>query len=232
MKTGVDMIKGVIFDIDGVILDSMSIWEEAGKIFLSKQGIQPDPELSKAMESMSMSEGAEYLKKKYRLDLHEEDIINGVNQTIEGFYAEQVQLKEGVEIFLKGMRQHGIKMVAATSCDRQVFERALVRLQVIGYFGRIFTSTEVGAGKSKPDIYLAAAEYMGTLPGDTWVFEDALYAIKTAKGAGFRTVGVYDASGRSDWDEIKKVSDIYLNKLDDFHAFLEKCHSIICKSVT
>ncbi|NLL76339.1 MAG: HAD family phosphatase, partial [Clostridiales bacterium] len=72
-----------------------------------------------------------------------------------------------------------------------------------------------------PDIYLAAAEYMGTLPKDTWVFEDALHAIKTAKDAGFRTVGVYDASGMENLEEIKFISDVYLKELDNFNVFLD-----------
>ena len=221
------MIKGVIFDIDGVILDSMPIWDKAGEMFLSNLGLQPEAGLAETMFCMSMLEGATFLKERYHLDMDEDAIIKGINETIEDYYAHQVQLKEGVELFLKGIRQHGIKMVAATSCDRQVFERALKRLNVIDCFDRIFTSTEVGAGKVKPDIYLAAAEHMGTLPKATWVFEDALYAIKTAKSAGFSTVGVYDASGEGDWDEIKRVSDMYFEKLDNIHAFLEKAISQI-----
>lgn len=219
------MIKGVIFDIDGVILDSMPIWDKAGEMYLSNMGVQPEEGLAETLFCMSMAEGAKFLKERYCLDMDEDEIIKGINETIEDFYAHQVQLKEGVELFLKGLQQQGIKVVAATSCDRQVFERALKRLNVIDYFGRIFTSTEVGAGKVKPDIYLAAAEYMGTLPKDTWVFEDALYAIKTAKSAGFRTVGVYDDSSKDSWDEIKTVSDIYFEKLDNIHSFLEKVRS-------
>jgi len=220
------MIKGVIFDIDGVILDSMPIWDKAGEMFLINLGIQPESGLAETLFCMSMSEGAKYLKERYLLDMNEDEIINGVNETIKDFYAHQVQLKEGVEQFLRGIKQHGIKMVAATSCDRQVFERALKRLNVIDYFERIFTSTEVGAGKVKPDIYLASAKHIGTLPEDTWVFEDALYAIRTAKNAGFRTVGVYDDSSKADWDEIKKVSDLHFKNLDNVHAFLEKVSSL------
>jgi len=220
--TGEDMIKGVIFDIDGVILDSMPVWDKAGEMFLLNLGIQPEEGLAETLFCMSMSEGAKYLKERYRLDMNEDEIINGVNETIKDFYAHQVQLKEGVDQFLSGIRQHGIKIVAATSCDRPVFERALERLNVIRYFDRIFTSTEIGAGKVKPDIYIAAAEHMGTLQDETWVFEDALYAIKTVKNAGFKTVGVYDDSSKADWEEIKKISDLYFIKLDDVYTFLEK----------
>ena len=70
---------------------------------------------------------------------------------------------------------------------------------------------------------------MGTLPQDTWGFEDALYAIQTANSAGFRTVGVYDAANRDDLDEIKRVrSDFYLEKLDNIRGFSEKSISAKC----
>jgi HAD superfamily hydrolase (TIGR01509 family) len=216
------MIKGAIFDLDGTILDSMPVWDNAAEMFLNSMGIEAEPGLNKIMFSMSMKEGAEFLKDRYNLDMDIDAILTGINHTIEDFYYYQVNLKEGVEQFLKDMKQAGIKMVAATSSDRQVVERALERLNVMGYFDRIFTCTEIGAGKVKPDIYLAAAEFMGTFPKDTWVFEDALHAIQTAKSAGFRTVGVYDASSIDYLDEIKGISDIYLRKLDDFCIFLKK----------
>src|SRR5699024_9164265 len=103
------------------------------------------------------------------LDRDVDEIIVGINHTIEDFYYYQVPLKEGVKQFLKDMKQTGIKMVAATSSDRQVVERALKRLDVINFFQKIFTCTEIGIGKVRPDIYLMAAEYMGTSPKDTWV---------------------------------------------------------------
>jgi len=216
------MIKGAIFDLDGVVLDSMSAWEKAGIMFLHNLGLEAEPELAKDMYCMSMTEGAKYLKERYCVDMAEEAIIKGINDLIKDYYAHQVQLKQGVEQFLKGLQQAGIKIVAATSCDREVFTRALVRLKVIDYFDRIFTSTEIGVGKVKPDIYLAAAAHMGTVPEETWVFEDALYALRTAKSVGFNTVGVYDDYALDTMDEIKKICDIYLMKLDDVQAFLAK----------
>jgi len=216
------MNKGAIFDIDGTILDSMPIWNNAPLMFLKSVGVDVAPGLGKIMFTMSMKEGAEFLKETYSLDIDADEILTGVNRTVEDFYYYHVRLKEGADQFLKDMKQAGIKMVAATSSDRHIVERALKRLNVMNYFDRIFTCTEIGAGKAKPDIYLAAAEHMGTLPKDTWVFEDALYAIKTAKNAGFMTVGVFDAYSMDDMDEIKRISDIYLEKLDNFQNFIER----------
>jgi len=214
------MIKGAIFDLDGTILDSMPIWHNTAEMFLSSMGIEAEPGLNRMMFSMSMKEGAEFLRDRYGLDMDSDEILTGINQTIENFYYYQVQLKDGVGQFLKDMKQAGIKMVVATASERHIVERALKRLNVLDRFDRVFTCTEIGAGKTRPDIYLAAARFMDTLPYDTWVFEDALYAIRTAKNAGFRTVGVYDAFSREDMEEIQSICDIYLNKLEDFNGFL------------
>ena len=94
--------------------------------------------------------------------------------------------------------------MAATSSDRRVVEGALKRLKIMDCFARIFTCTEIGAGKDQPDIYLAAAAFMGTRPEETWVFEDALYALETAKKAGFRTVGVFDAFSAGDQGRLRR----------------------------
>ena len=216
------MIKGTIFDLDGTLLDSMSIWDKAGEMFLHNLGIKAEPGLSKAMSCMSMTEGAEFLKDRYGLNMVVDAIIAGINLTIEDFYIYQVQLKRGAEQFLKEMQKGGFKIVAATACDRHVIEKALVRLRVINYFDKIFTCTEIGAGKDKPDIFFAAAEHLGTLPENTWVIEDALFAIQTAKEAGFRTAGIFDASNIEHINEIKRISDIYMETLDDMNVFLRK----------
>jgi HAD superfamily hydrolase (TIGR01509 family) len=216
------MIQGAIFDVDGTLLNSMPIWDNAGAIYLKSLGIEAEPELGKTMFSMSMTEGAQYLYKKYQLQSDTEEIINGINHTIEDFYLNQVQLKPGVEQFLQEMKQSGIHMTIATSSDRCVIEKALERLKVLPLFERIFTCSEVGAGKNKPDIYIAARESMCSKTSATWVFEDALHALWTAKNAGFKTVGIYDATSENTQEEIKEISDVYMYEMSNFSQFLVK----------
>ena len=215
------MITGAIFDVDGTLFDSMQIWNDAGERYLMSLGIKAEPDLGKIMFSMSMVQGAEYLKERYALQFDTDEIIDGINSTIQDFYDNQVLLKRGVKQFLSEMRKCDIKITAATSSDRRLIEKAMDRLEILTFFDRIFTCSEVGTGKSKPDIYLAANQYMDTDISDTWVFEDAYHAIQTAKNAGFRIAGVYDASSMEVQKEIRKISDIYLYDLDDFTAFVE-----------
>ena len=73
----------------------------------------------------------------------------------------------------------------------------------------------MGTSKHVPDIYNAAAAFMGTQPSETAVFEDSLYALKTAKAAGYKAVGVFDAHGESDQDEMRRTADVYVTRMGD-----------------
>ena len=106
-------------------------------------------------------------------------------------------------------------MAAATSSPRAHVTRALARLGLLEYFTEIFTTGEIGVSKHKPDIYRMAAEHLGTAPRETVVFEDSLYALQTAKAAGFITIGVYDANGEADQPGLKKTADLYVKRLGE-----------------
>ena len=84
-------------------------------------------------------------------------------------------------------------------------EAALDRCGVRTYFSALFTCTQVGSGKDEPHIYRAALRHLGTGRADTLVFEDALYAARTAKGDGFVTVGVADAYEKNE-GELERLS--------------------------
>ena len=223
------VIKGAIFDMDGTLLDSMPVWEHACENYLSQRGLQAKEGLSELLFTMSMREGAAYVKEAYGLTEDVEELVAGVNGVIYTAYERQVEPKEGVRGFLEEMEREGIPMTVATATDREMAEMALRRTGLDHYFSRIFTCSEVGAGKTKPDIYLAAAEYLGAAPRELWVFEDALYALKTAKDAGFRTVGLYDASRERTQEQLRADADIYAENLCGFSELYEKIKKLTCE---
>lgn len=203
-------IRAAIFDVDGTLLDSMPIWEDAGEKYLHTLGITARPGLGKVLFPMSMEEAAVYMREEYRLPCTAAEIVAGVAQTIDAFYREEVLLKDGAEGLLSSLASRGVKLAVATSGNRALCEAAFTRLGVRNYFSGIFTCSEVGAGKSRPDIFLRAAQFLGSEPAETWVFEDALHAIETAKKAGFPVAAIYDKSNESQMDRIKEISDVYL----------------------
>jgi len=213
------MIQGVIFDMDGTLLDTMYFWGLVGDIFLKRLGKEPEPELGKKMLAYSMEEGARYLQKRYALDLTVEEIMQGIRSVCDDFYRETADFKPGAREFMSKLKALGIPMVLATATDREQVEPAMERLGVLNDFQCILTSGEIGNSKTEPDIYLKAAERMGTVPEHTWVFEDALHAAATAKRAGFRLVGIYDASSMGVQYDLRDLADYYMLDFTDFDGF-------------
>ena len=223
------MIRGVIFDVDGVLLNSMPVWENLGEIYLEHLGIEAEKGLGETLFAMSLEEGADYLIENYGLKQTPGEIIAGLNWEVQDFYGRKVPLKEGVRGYLQEFRDRKIPMAIATSGDRANAEAALKRLKVLSYFRAVFTCSEIGSSKSHPDIYYAAALQLDTDPSDTWVFEDALHAIRTAKKAGFRTAGVYDRASGRDLAQIRDTADIYLPEFKDFDSFWKRASEITQK---
>ena len=208
-------IKGAIFDMDGVILDSLSIWTDMAGRFAEKYGHEAFEEFSKAVFSMSIEQGVELFKERYGSDQASGEILQEIQDFIRDGYA-AVKLKNGAKDLMESLSAEGIKITAATSNFREPVQKALERNGLSGYVDRIFTSTEVGSSKHDPEIYDLAAAHMGTIPEETIVFEDSLYALKTAKAAGYHTAGIYDAFGEPDQDGLKAEAEFYVNDPAEF----------------
>ena len=213
------MLQGVIFDMDGTLLDTMYYWEHVGEDFLRKIGKTPEPGLGQAMLSMTLTEGATYLREHYSLDMTVEEVMAGTRAVCDDFYRETADFKPGAREFMSRLKEDGIPMVLATATDRDQVELVMKRLGVLDSFAGILTSGEVGNTKAQPDIYLQAAALMGVAPEHTWVFEDAIHAAATAKRAGFRLVGIYDDTSAAVEAELRGLADYYIYDFLDFDGF-------------
>ena len=209
------MIEGIIFDVDGTLLDSMHIWGELGKRYLSFAGIEAKPGLAKILFPMSLDESSEYLKKEYNLPDSVEQITEDTIKILEDFYRYEAKPKEGVLAFIKRMQVKHIPMAVATSGDRRILDTALERLGISDCFTAILTCSDLKTNKRVPTIYLRAAELLGTKPEETAVFEDVLHAIQAAKSAGFITYAIEDRFSEQDRNEIKRTADFYLQDFSD-----------------
>jgi len=212
------MIQGIIFDFDGTLFDSMFIWDTAGEVYLRSIGKEPEADLQKVLKPMSLLQSAQYIREKYQIPLSVEDIMDGVNRTVEGFYFHTVEPKPGVIDFLEELHRRNIEMCIATATDRYQVEAALQRCGMQHFFSEIFTCTEVGSGKDSPDIFRKSMEHLQTDRSTTAVVEDAYHAAHTAKQDGFLVVAVYD-SHESRQQELLHLADVYISDYFDLTNF-------------
>ena len=208
------MLKGAIFDFDGTLVDSMFIWDTIGEDYLRTLGKEPHEELKETFMTLTLDEAAEYYRTHYGVTLSVKEIVDGVNAMVEEIYRTRVALKHGVSDFLAQLKENGVRMCVATVTDRYLVEETLERLGILHYFSEIFTCAEVGYGKDKPIIYRKAHEHFDTVKNETYVFEDSLFALKTAKADGFTTIGVYDRHETSQ-DKLKNLADYYIRDFAD-----------------
>lgn len=208
------MIQGMIFDFDGTLFDSMFIWDAAGENYLRSLGKEPMEDLQSVLKPMSLYQSAAYLKEQYGIPLSVEDIMGGINRTVEAFYLDMVMPKPGVVDLLEELSRRGIRMCIATATDRYQVEAALERCGMRRFFSGIFTCTEVGSGKDQPLIFRRAMAHLGTNRSNTLVVEDAWHAIRTAKKDSFLVAAVYDAH-ESMQGSIREAADIYLKDYSD-----------------
>ena len=212
------MIKGAIFDLDGTLFDSMFIWDTIGEIYLRSIGYEPKENLNETFRTMSLYNAACYYKREYGVTLSVDEITDGVNRMVEKYYINEVQLKSGAYDFVKHLHNIGVKMCIATATDKYLVQAALERCGISDCFSEIFTCTSIGHSKDEPDIYREALKHLGTPKEDTLVFEDAIYAIRTAKKDGFRVVAIYDKS-EGNQAEVKSLCDYYITDYTDMPGF-------------
>ncbi len=208
-------IKAVLFDLDGTLVDSMWLWEDIDREYLSRFDITLPEDLQDMIQGMSFSETAVYFKERFLIPHSLEEIKAEWNEMAWKKYAEEVPLKEGVLSFLKELRNRGIAMGIATSNSKELVELVVGKLGVAEYFSSIRTSCEVAKGKPSPDIYQLVAKDLGAEPAECLVFEDIIAGIMAGKSAGMKVCSVYDKKSEGDTKKKQELSDYYIHTFSE-----------------
>ncbi|MCR1934874.1 HAD family hydrolase [Clostridium tepidum] len=203
-------IEGAIFDLDGTLIDSMGIWEKIDYEFLNKRNLKVPCDLKDKIQSLTFEEGANFFKKNFNLKESPKEILNEWNSMVIKEYSLNIKLKNNAKDFLIKLKNKGIKLAIATSNTAELTKLVLKNNEILHFFDSITTISEVNRNKSFPDIYLLCAKKLNLSPEKCVVFEDILPAIKSAKAANMKTIGVYDTCSKDKEDAIKKIADYYI----------------------
>ena len=192
-------IQGAIFDMDGTLVDSLSFWDcfwkDMGKRYFDDPNFSMDTQhFDTHVRTMIFSNAISYLHGYLNVPCSAQEFDDFAASYVHRFYSTVAKAKAGAYELLEALRERGVRVCLASATDRCYLNIALESCGLAEFFTpeTIISCSDVGVGKEKPDVFLAAAKVMGTPTEKTAVFEDSALALETAKGAGFVTVGVYD----------------------------------------
>ena len=219
-------IKGAIFDFDGTLGDSLGYWEwqfeEISQIYCGGKKLLLDPEDNKKFRTSLITDCMKLLHEKYNIGESTEELIKYVNDSIKRFYLSEVKPKDGAVEYLEYLKNKGVKMCVASATAEPELKVAVKCCGFEKYFDKIFSCSNLGFGKERPDIFLNALDYLGTDINETYVFEDSLLALETSKKAGFKTVGIYDKNNPYTEEQLKNFSDIFIGAGNTLADLIEK----------
>ena len=201
--------SAAIFDLDGTLIDSNSVWEKIDAKMLEKRGIRCKSSFAASLAAMTYEDVAAEMQK---LGVKEttEELIREFNEMAATEYRYNIFLKDYADEYLTYLKGRGVRMPLATASPRALYEPVLRNNRAYGYFDAFCTVDDVGKSKDHPDIYLYAASKLGVSPADCVVFEDVLKGIVSAKNAGMYAVGVYDKYSAEDIVTIRAAADKFI----------------------
>ena len=197
-----------VFDMDGTLIDSMGYWQRLGREYLARHGVRENVEpVLDRIKPMTMLESSAVFMEAFGIPGPPEHIAAEMNAMMDAHYRSDIPLKPGAADYLRALRRKGVRLCVATATPEPLARACLERLGVADCFEFLLSCDAVAAGKDRPDVFLEAARRLGAAPEDVAVYEDAIYAARTAKAAGFRVVGVYDDASDASWAELNTLCD-------------------------
>ena len=183
------MIEAVIFDLDGVLVDSEHVWDEVREELARERGGRWHERAQADMMGMSSTEWSRYMHDVIGLREPPEEIDAEVVRRMRARYAEELPLVEGGVEAVRRLAAD-FRLGLASSSNRLIIDTVLDAAGIAGLFEATVSSEEVEHGKPAPDVYLEAARRLGVAPERCVAIEDSVNGIRSAKAAAMRVVAI------------------------------------------
>ena len=206
-------IVAVVFDMDGVLIQSEEVWDEVREAFVRERGGRYDAEVQRAMMGMSSTEWSAYLHETAGVPDSAEEITAEVVRRMLAAYESHLPLIDGAVDAVRRL-QETFTLGVASSSNRRLIDTVLDVAGIADAFAATVSSEEVARGKPAPDVYLEAARRLGVDPDACAAIEDSHGGIRSAKSAGMRVVAIPNPTYPPDQDSLS-LADVTVRSLDE-----------------
>ena len=206
-------VEAVVFDLDGVILDTEALWDEVRERLARERGGRWHERAQADMMGMSSLEWSRYMHDVIGLRETPEEISREVVARMLDRYAERLPLIDGAAEAVRRIAGRW-PLALASSSNRELIDRALALSGLADAFRETVSSEEVARGKPAPDVYLEACRRLAVEPGHAAAIEDSRNGIRSARAAGMRVVAIANASFPPDEATLAQA-DVVVDSLAD-----------------
>ena len=210
------MIEAVVFDLDGVLVQTEELWDDVRETLARERGARYDAAAQRAMMGMSSLEWSRYMHEELGLADEPAAISAEVVRRMLARYSERLPLVDGAVEAVERIAARWPLGVASSS-NRELIDSVLKLSGLARHFRATVSSEEVARGKPAPDVYLEAARRLGAAPERCAAVEDSHSGIRSAKAAGMRVVAVPNASYPPD-EQALAAADVVLDSLAELDA--------------
>jgi len=204
-----------IFDLDGTLLDSMTTWPPAMIKIMDDAGLDYPDDVVNIMTPIGFNGCADYFISLGHPEKDPDALINIMYDYLVEDYSTAVLIKPYVKEMLEKLREDGKKVYALTASPHRTVDPCLEHNGVAHLFDNVWSTDDLALKKSDPRIYEEVADRIGVRPDEIEFYDDNDIALRTAKGVGFRVIGVYDPVTEKYREEIESFADGYVVSFDE-----------------
>ena len=210
--------KLLILDCDGTIMDTIGAWHAADHAMTSEAGIELSKRQRDAVNAMTLEEACTYFHEELGIRESAQAVLDAMLSYLLEYYRTQSEANPGALEFVRAMSDASVPMCVLSSSPQSFLQAGLERGGFLPYVQHVISVEDLATTKRDIATYEHVCGLFGVERADSWLFDDSWYALRTAREAGCRTVGVFSADECGTHEELARYSDFVIDSFTELDS--------------